>query len=62
LKERHRAEIEELKSSHAEFGDDFCQRTLDLRDARIEELEIQLDICNSGNTDTNFDDLKSLFE
>jgi len=62
LKEKHRDEIEELKARQTSFGDDFCQRTLELREARIMELEIELDICNSGDLDTNFDDLKTLFD
>lgn len=62
LKDKHRSAIEELKANKSKFGADFCERTLSLSEARIEELEIELDICNGAEFDTNFDDLKSLFD
>jgi len=33
-----------------------------LKEARIEELEIEIDICKTADSDVNFDSLKDLFE
>jgi len=38
MKTKHRSQIEEIKSMKSKYGADFCERTLTLREARIEEL------------------------
>ena len=62
LKALHRAKVDELKQSKSKHGADFCNRQLSLSEARVEELTIELDICEQGDIDTNFADLKSLFD
>lgn len=42
---KYKAKIEELQAAHAQLGGSYCMRTLALKEARIEELEIELDIC-----------------
>lgn len=61
-KYKYKTQIEDLKRAHSELGSSYCERTLQLKEARIDELEIELDICHAGDTDINFDSLKALFD
>lgn len=63
LKAKYKDKIEDQQKSFNLNCDDSYQRELEIRDKRIELLEVELDICNSGiGDDSNFDDLKSLFD
>lgn len=62
LKVKCQSDISKLKKDKSELGDKYCMKTLELSQARVEELKIELDICNSGTKKTGFTDLKSLFD
>jgi phage-related tail protein len=62
LVEKHASDLQEMKDTQSEFGDSYCQHTLDLREARIEEFKIEIDICQAEESNIDMDSLKRMFD
>lgn len=51
-----------LKDKYSDHGDNYCQNELDLNDAKITELNLEIKMCHAEETGLNLDKLSDMFD
>ena len=51
-----------MRDKQAELGDKYCENELQLYQAKVAELEIEVNLCSSDDKSLNLDDIKEEFE